>query len=317
MFLLVFACCEGNGDLISNIATLSTTEVTGITATTAKSGGNITSNGGAEVTAKGICWDIGKNPDITDNKTQDGTGIGAFVRNLTGLVLGTTYYVRSYATNSAGTAYGNEISFTTSFPRCAIQILPVNVKQYGSVRIGSQCWMNENLVVSKYKNGDPIPQVTDPTEWSTTTTGAWCYYNNDPANEAVYGKLYNWFAVNDPRGLAPEGWHIPSDAEWDTLISFLGGENVAGGKMKEVGTEHWSIPNLEADNSSGFMALPGGQRVFGGGVFLYIDESGSWWSSTEESPSAAYIRYLSYNDGVAPKDFGGKRYGFSVRCIFD
>src|SRR5690606_33259564 len=117
---------------------------------------------------------------------------------------------------------------------------------------------------------DVIPQVTDPTIWGNLTTGAWCYYNNDPANEIIYGKLYNWYAVNDPRGLAPVGWHIPSDSEWTILTDYLGGFEVAGGKMKETGTTHWANPNIGADNSSGFTGLPGGYRAYNSAEFNTI-----------------------------------------------
>jgi uncharacterized protein (TIGR02145 family) len=137
---------------------------------------------------------------------------------------------------------------------------------YASIKIGSQVVMKKNLNVSHYRNGDRIPQVKGPDKWAALTTGAWCWYNNDSANGAVYGKLYNWYAVNDPRGLAPEGWHIPSDAEWTTLTTFLGGEGVAGGKMKERGITHWIYPNTDATNSSGFTGLPGGVRYFLGGL---------------------------------------------------
>ena len=131
---------------------------------------------------------------------------------------------------------------------------------YQTVTICNQTWTKSNLNVSKYRNGDFIPQVTDPTAWANLTTGAWCYYNDDPANGAVYGKLYNWHAVNDPRGLAPQGWHIPSDIELTTLTNCLGGESIAGGQMKESGFAHWLSPNTDATNSSGFTGLPGGSR---------------------------------------------------------
>src|SRR5450759_3473794 len=134
-----------------------------------------------------------------------------------------------------------------------------------SVTICTQVWMLKNLDVSTYRNGDLIPKVTDPTAWSALTTGAWCWCSNDSAtNASTYGKLYNRYAVNDPRGLPPTGWHVPSDAEWNTLITCLGGDPfVAGGAMKETGTTHWQSPNTDATNSSGFTGLPGGLRDTG------------------------------------------------------
>ena len=192
--------------------------------------------------------------------------------------------------------------------------------QNGEVRIGNQIWMTKNLNVSRYRNGDPIPQVADPTQWANLTTGAWCYYANSTANGPIYGKLYNWYAVNDSRGLAPEGWHIPSDAEWTTLVSFLGFPDVAGGKMKTAGTLQagnglWRSPNAAATNSSGFSALPGGYEADNGSGSFLLDRNGYWWSTTEFGSLRAVARILSYtNGGVSTLEFF-KDNGFSVRCI--
>jgi uncharacterized protein (TIGR02145 family) len=177
--------------------------------------------------------------------------------------------------------------------------------------------MRENLDVLTYRNGDTIPQVTDPTEWAALTTGAWCYYNNDPANGAIYGKLYNWYAVNDARGLAPQGWHIPTDEEWTTLSTKLGGEEVAGGKMKTTGTTLWTTPNTDATNSSGFAGLPGGYR-FSFGSFNDVGYFGNWWSATEYNLySGAWCRTLKYYHGSLRIDNFNKAHGFSVRCLRD
>jgi uncharacterized protein (TIGR02145 family) len=186
-----------------------------------------------------------------------------------------------------------------------------------TIQIGTQKWMSKNLDVAFYRNGDPIPQVTDPTAWAGLTTGAWCYYNNDPLQGNKYGKLYNWYAVNDPRGLAPQGWHIPSDAEWSTLATTLGGASVAGGKMKEAGTVNWAAPNTGADNSSGFAGLPGGGRSFNGAFGGGFGSNGNWWSSTEFNTSTAWYRYLFYNIGSIDMNRASKRDGFSVRCLRD
>jgi uncharacterized protein (TIGR02145 family) len=185
-----------------------------------------------------------------------------------------------------------------------------------TIVIGTQQWMSKNLDVAFYRNGDPIPQVTDPTAWAGLTTGAWCYYNNDSTQGNKYGKLYNWYAVNDPRGLAPQGWHIPSDAEWTTLGNTLGGESVAGGKMKEPGTFNWTAPNTGANNISGFAGLPGGSRNYDG-TFSSVGFGGGWWSSTEDGTADAWYRYLLYNDGFVGRNGGYKRFGFSVRCLRD
>jgi len=174
------------------------------------------------------------------------------------------------------------------------QITDIDGNTYKTVVIGKQGWMAENLNVSKYRNSDPIPQVQDEDEWAELTTGAWCYYENETENGKIYGKLYNWYAVNDPRSLAPKGWHIPNIDEWGILIDYLGGEDVIGGKMKESGTTHWNSPNTDATNESGFTALPGGSRDSLDGIFNHIGYYGLWWSSTESYTLHAYYRRLAY-----------------------
>jgi uncharacterized protein (TIGR02145 family) len=185
------------------------------------------------------------------------------------------------------------------------------------VTICCQSWMTTNLDVDRYRNGDPIPLVTDNTTWAALTTGAYCYYNNDSATyAAIYGKLYNWYAVIDPRGLAPEGWHIPTDFEWTALENCLGGSLVAGGPMKETGTTHWQTPNTGATNISGFNGLPGGYRNFTG-QFFSIGLNGFFWCNTEFNSTLAYGRYLIYNDDRIYKNTYEMRRGYPVRCIRD
>ena len=197
-----------------------------------------------------------------------------------------------------------------------------------NLTICTQVWATQNLDVTTYSDGTVIPQVTDPTQWANLTTGAWCYYNNDAANNATYGKLYNWYAaagiydaasLANPalrKKLAPTGWHVPTDAEWTTLTTCLGGETIAGGKMKETGTAHWQSPNQDATNSSGFTGLPGGCRN-GYGAFNLIGNDGVWWSSSEGDTTYAWARDLDYGIGDAGRDYGNKEYGFSVRCLRD
>jgi uncharacterized protein (TIGR02145 family) len=191
--------------------------------------------------------------------------------------------------------------------------------KYDRIKIGSQVWLQKNLAVSHYQNGDKIPQVKDPAKWGALTTGAWCWYNNDSATGAIYGKLYNWYAVNDPRGLAPTGWHVPGNAEWDTLLVYLA--NNPGGKLKdtgtiEAGTGLWHAPNFNATNESGFTGFPGGYHSFNG-TFYVIGNDGYWWSSTERDIAYAWYRHLSYISRRLGNGFGGKANGFSVRCIKD
>ena len=181
-----------------------------------------------------------------------------------------------------------------------------------TVIIGTQEWTTKNLNVSKYRNGDEIPEVKDPEKWKNLTTGAYCYYNNDFNNGEIYGKLYNWYAINDPRGLAPEGFHISSDSEWDKLIDYLGAN--AGGKIKSTGITQWKSPNKFAINSIGFSGLPGGFRNYLG-TFTNIGLNGMWWTSSENSITTAWNRFVNYGTGNAESTNWGKTDGFSVRCI--
>jgi uncharacterized protein (TIGR02145 family) len=194
-----------------------------------------------------------------------------------------------------------------------------------SVTIGTQIWSSTNLDVTTYRDGTPIPQVTDETQWANLTTGAWCYYANNTANGITYGKLYNWYAVagihdTDPNTpnklLAPEGWHVPTDSEWTTLTTFLGGESLAGGKMKSTGTSLWQSPNMDATNESGFTGLPGGYRGING-TYTRIGRDGRWWSSLEYTPADTWGRDLSYGTATVSSYYYNKSYGFSVRCIKD
>jgi uncharacterized protein (TIGR02145 family) len=180
------------------------------------------------------------------------------------------------------------------------------------IKIGSQVWTSKNLDVATYRNGDVIPQVQDQNAWANLRTGAWCYYDNDASNGTKYGKLYNWYAVNDPRGLAPKGFHIPSDAEWTTLTDYLGGVT-AGTKMKS--STGWDS-NGNGTNSSGFAGFPGGYRNFNGS-FGGIGRGGNWWSATGSSSNVAWYRYLNDDDGIVYRSGSDKQNAFSVRCLGD
>lgn len=185
---------------------------------------------------------------------------------------------------------------------------------YGTVIIGLQEWMAENLKVTKYLNNDAIPLVSDGTIWAGLISGAYCWHDNLIADFNEYGGLYNWYAVNDSRGLCPTGWHVPSDAEWSILISYLGGVSVAGGKIKECGTAHWWSPNTGATNQTCFSALPGGMRDLNG-TFGINEAEGFWWSSTQFNSSNAYDRSMYYDWEGVYEDWGENHYGFSVRCL--
>jgi uncharacterized protein (TIGR02145 family) len=188
--------------------------------------------------------------------------------------------------------------------------------------IGTHQWMQKNLEVTKYRNGDDIPYEPDTKKWSQLTTGAWCYYNNDQANGITYGKLYNWYAVNDPRGLAPLGWHIPNNDEWRVLSIFLGATSLidtVGGKMKTTGNAHWKIPNTGATNESGFSGLPGG-CIAPDGTFVNITTDAYWWSASQSvtSSTVAFFHQLRHLDKyLYLNSSSDKKRGLSVRCIKD
>ena len=185
-----------------------------------------------------------------------------------------------------------------------------------TVTIGSQVWMTKNIDVAKFRNGDSIPEAKTVEEWvkaGEKKQPAWCYYDNNPANATKYGKLYNWHAVNDPRGIAPVGYHLPSDEEWTVLTDYLGGEEKAGAKMKSK--TDW-IEGSNDTNSSGFSGLPAGNR-FDDGSFGYVGEYGNWWSSSEVDTDDAVIRGLYYKDGTVGQYSLSKKWGLSVRCLKD
>jgi len=202
---------------------------------------------------------------------------------------------------------------------------------YNTVKIGNQVWMAENLRVTHYPNGNTIANITDNTNWAdladNNTSAALCFYNNNANNEAItYGALYtyaaaianNWNYDNkDGQGICPDGWHLPTDAEWTTLANYLGGTDIAGGKMKEKGTYHWVSPNTDATNESGFTTLPAGLRDRHTGVFQYLTNYGYWWSSTENNSISAYTRALSYNAANLTSHADDKSFGFAIRCVKD
>jgi uncharacterized protein (TIGR02145 family) len=193
-------------------------------------------------------------------------------------------------------------------------VTDIDGNNYQSIIINGQEWMSENLRTAKYANGNPIPNETDGSQWVNLTTGAWALYNNDSQYEIPYGKFYNWYTVADPRNVCPTGWHVPSDSEWTTLTDYLGGQLVAGGKMKSTGTQYWASSNSDATNESGFSGLPGGIRD-GNGAFNGISDGGYWWSSMEENTISAWSRALGRYNGNVSIGFVNKSYGFSVRCL--
>ena len=250
----------------------------------------------------------------------------------------------SFMEQSSYSAWGRSLNFTYSqisryyadkhhgfSVRCVKDytgtVTDIDGNTYQTIKIGDQWWMAENLKVTHYRNGDPIPNVTDSTEWTNLTTCAYCEYDNDSANVDTYGRLYNWYAVDDSRNVAPEGWHVPNDAEWKQLEMYLGMSqaeadasglrgNDEGGKLKEAGMTHWNPPNTGATNESGFTALPGGSRTYNC-RFLGMGNVILFWTSTEHIGFGARYRSLHYDYSQVNRSNEAKRSGFSIRCVKD
>lgn len=299
-----FTTLGGGG---GGLPTVNTASVSNITQNSATSGGNVTDQGSSSVTAKGVCWSTSPNPTLSNSHTIDGSGAGSFTSNITGLTANTTYYVKAYATNSSGSAYGNQVNFTTqggSSPGCqGVTIVNYHGQIYNTIEIGDQCWLKENL---NYQTGN-----------------SWCY-DNDPSNCATYGRLYDWGTImngasssnsvpSGVQGICPSGWHLPSDNEWTILTDFLGGEVVAGDKMKSQ--NGWSN-NGNGNNSSGFTALPGGYRDHNG-FFKNLTWTNSLLSTTEYSSTNVWLRFLYSAGGDIGRIHDSKIHGCSVRCLKD
>ena len=318
-------------------ATVTTSAAGNITEISATCGGNVTSDGGVEVTVRGICWSTLQTPTISDFHTEDGSGTGNFTSEISGLTAGTTYYVRAYATNSTGTAYGNLISFTTAFTCGASMVTDVDSNLYNTVQIGNQCWMKENLRTTRYSDGTTITLGTA----GSSTTVAYRYNTND---NSTYGYLYNWKAVmrnsgssaanpSGVQGVCPLGWHVPSSAEWTQLADYVGsqseyvcGENssyIAKALASTIGwnnnTTVCAVGNAqESNNATGFTALPAGYRNNNGSVIQDIAE---FWSTTKGNYSGAYPEARSLNSGsaffTAIVTASVPQNGLSVRCLRD
>jgi len=322
--------CKKDDDIPGTVTepVVTTNEVSSITQTSAISGGNITDDGVSEITKRGVCWSTTENPTTADSKTIDGSGSGDFTSTITGLTPLTIYYIRAYGVNSAGTGYGNQLSFTTAAGIGAIVFNPdltygtlsdVEGNVYKTIQIGAQTWMAENLKTTKYNDGTLIPHVADENAWSILSTQGYCWYNNDSATyKAAYGGLYNWFAVdtasNGGKNVCPTGWHVPTYDEWSTLTDYLGGADIAGGKLKEAGTTHWVSPNAGATNESGFTAIPSGARApnygfFSGGLIA------AWWTTNEGGISAAYAKLFIYENNIVTDMVYTNEHGLSVRCL--
>jgi uncharacterized protein (TIGR02145 family) len=304
---------------------VTTAKVTDITETTATTAGNVTFDGNADITARGVCWGTSQDPTQDDNVLASGEGTGVFTCILTGLTQGTTYYVRAYATNSAGTSYGDLVSFKTLTKIITIDsigpilfnpdityetVSDIDGNIYKTVTIGTQTWMAENLKTTHLNDG-------------TRAYPNWYEYNN--VYKEIYGGYYTFKNIVETGKLCPSGWHIPTKDEFQVMIDYLGGEAIAGGKLKESGTTHWSSPNTGATNESGFTALPGGMLSWGGPFdpmnikWAGLNYGGSFWATTTyQGFINLWAFVISYNSSMITNL--GTYYGeekMSVRCIKD
>jgi uncharacterized protein (TIGR02145 family) len=279
----------------------------------------ITWDGGASITSRGVCYSTSQNPTIADSKTNDGSGTGAFWSNLTGLIAGSTYYVRAYATNSVGTAYTDQLSIKTLSGGSIVfnpsltygSITDIDGNTYKTIQIGTQTWMAENLRTTKLNDSQIIPLVSDNVEWNNLPSPGYCWYYNDAATyRNAFGAMYNWFTVKTAK-ICPVGWHVPSATEWQSLMTFLGA-NIAANKLKEAGINHWESPN-DATNETGFTALPGGERLRDG-KFIAIGERGHWWSSNGDWQ---YGYEWSIWEHYDMQQYYYPESGISIRCIKD
>jgi len=329
----------GYGDEVSftthevSLANLSTNIVYFISSSTAVISGTILDNGGGSISSYGVCWNTDPLPTESDNKTSGKLLTGNFISNIGGLTANTMYYVRAYAVSNAGTSYGNELSFITLERDGPVfkseltyeTVEDIDGNEYKTTQLGTQVWFAENLKTTRYRDGKPIPRVTATDDWSSLTSEAYCWYDNDVSGyvKSNYGALYNWYAANNSM-LCPEGWHLPTNTEWTELINFNGGASVAGIRLKENGTTHWSSGIEEATNESGFTALPGGSRSYGNdwdyglGEWSEMGYYGYWWSlgsDSHSSYSAVVMSSLSGSVSVILKPHNTT--GFSVRCLKD
>jgi len=297
-------------------AVLTTTEATNITSTTASAGGNITSAGGGTITARGICWGTAPNPTIAGNKTTNGTDIGTFTGNITGLTDGTTYYYRAYATNSTGTTYGQEFSFITP-------VTDIEGNLYKTAVIGTKVWMAENLKVTKFNDNTDITLASADVDWIVLTGAGYCWYSNDPDfNKPVYGALYNWHAANSAN-ICPTGWHVATDAEYNALETSLGlaqaDVDIWGWRGTDHGSKMKSATGWNAGengtNASGFTALPGGYRYYSDGEYNGQNSIGYFWTATEHDTDRGWYRRLDGNSAAVYKASTDKRAGKSIRCV--
>lgn len=297
----------------NKLSELTTTEISKITSSTALSGGFISNDGGSLVIVRGVCWSTEENPVVTGNKTFDGDGAGMFASKITGLNAETTYFIRSYATNSAGTAYGNQYSFITRALDGKVGSLIYNGHTYKTVLIGTQEWIAENLRTTSYNDGTAIPLVTDNTAWANLSTGGYCSYNNSESSDSAYGYLYNWYTLNTGKLVpATGGWRVPTEADWERLASYVG-TTKAGTKLKSK--TGWK--SNSGTDEFGFYALPGSYRQYDGNFYPWVEYEGIWWSSTVNTSDEVWSCSMGAFYSNINSFHSNKKYGYSVRLVRD
>lgn len=297
-----------------DVAAISTMDATEISETFASSGGNIADDGGEPVIARGVCWSTSQNPTVFDNITFNGAGKGSFTSHLSGLINSTTYHVRAYARSMVGISYGQQVTFITSGVEYKTFTDSRDNTVYRYKTIGTQTWMIDNLAYLSSVSRSTVGSSSSPLCYVYGFEGSDTTQAKATDNYSIYGALYNWRAA---LSACPSGWRLPSDQEWTTLTVYLGGEYLAGGKMKEKGTTHWLNTTASTNNSSGFSAIPGGTCYAGGGGFYGIGSNTTFWSLTEGGPSTSWtIKIDSEFDQVRRLNHL-REPGFSVRCIKD
>lgn len=312
------------------LPSIMTTDVADITENTAIAGGTLIHNGGGELSTVGVCWSLIDPPTIDDNYTSTAVDSSNFNADLNDLYSGTTYFVRTYATNELGTGYGNTVSFTTDAPP---PLTDIDGNVYQTIQIGNQVWMAENLKVTHYRDGTEIPFCEyDVNWWVFYRSGAYCYYFNNSSNGFIYGALYTWYTVSDSRNVAPEGWHVPTDEEWKELEMSLGMSQSEADDTGYRGTNEGSklagnaglwnsgaLKNNSEFGSSGFTARPGGRKNYSDGFSGYMGDFAFFWSATEGDSTHAWGRklYSVGSDIYRLSNGHNKKYGFSIRCVRD
>ena len=306
-------------EFITNMAppSVTTAAISNIAALTATCGGTVTYDGGAPITARGVCWSTDPQPDINDPHTSEGTGTGPFTSSMTNLTPASVYYVRAYVSNQSWTVYGEQVTFRT-------KLTDIQGNLYNTVLVGTKLWMAENLRVTTLNDNSPISEITDNALWVAATGPAYCWYNNDQSFKPTYGALYNWITAASGN-LCPTGWHVPTDTEFSTMEIYLGMASDQSEVWGWRGTDHgqkiknqtgWD-ENGNGNNSSGLSALPGGYRFGADGSFYLQTTITYWWSSSEHDADRGWYRRLDSSKSQVYRASTSKKGGKYVRCVKD